>query len=128
MRNLGRASDLKAVVANEQLPVAVVQLDVDDDGSVSSAFQQVLAQRGQIDVLVNNAGIGGGGPIEEVPIDVFRKIMETNFFGGLRCIKAVVPGCGERRSGASSTSPPLLAVSGQRRKGRMRRRSGLLKV
>jgi NAD(P)-dependent dehydrogenase (short-subunit alcohol dehydrogenase family) len=99
MRNLERASDLKAVIAKEQLPVAGVQLDVDDDGSVSSAIQQVLAERGQIDVLVNNAGIGGGGPVEEVAIDVFRRIMETNFFGGLRCIKAVVPGMRERRSG-----------------------------
>ena len=99
MRNLERASDLRAIVAKEQLPVAIVQLDVDDDGSVSSAIQQVLAESGQIDVLVNNAGIGGGGPVEEVPIDMFRKIMETNFFGGLRCIKAVVPGMRERRSG-----------------------------
>jgi NAD(P)-dependent dehydrogenase (short-subunit alcohol dehydrogenase family) len=76
-----------------------VQLDVDDDGSASSAVEQVLAERGQIDVLVNNAGIGAQGPVEEVAIDVFRRIMETNFFGGLRCIKAVVPGMRERRSG-----------------------------
>ena len=99
MRNLDRAGDLQAVITKEQLPISVVQLDVDDDSSVSTAIQQVLAARGQIDVLVNNAGIGGGGPIEEVATDVFRKIMETNFFGGLRCIKAVVPGMRERRSG-----------------------------
>jgi NAD(P)-dependent dehydrogenase (short-subunit alcohol dehydrogenase family) len=74
MRNLARAGDLQAVVAKEQLPISIVQLDVDDDGSVSSAIQQVLAARGHIDVLVNNAGIGGGGPVEEVPIDVFRRI------------------------------------------------------
>ena len=51
MRNLARAGDLQAVVAKEQLPVSIVQLDVDDDGSVNSAIQQVLAARGHIDVL-----------------------------------------------------------------------------
>jgi NAD(P)-dependent dehydrogenase (short-subunit alcohol dehydrogenase family) len=128
MRNLERASDLKAIIAKEQLPVAVVQLDVDDDGSVSSAIRQVLEERGRIDVLVNNAGIGGGGPVEEVAIDVFRKIIETNFFGGLRCIKAVVPGMRERRSGCIINVSPLLAVLGHRRKVHMQPRSGLLKV
>jgi NAD(P)-dependent dehydrogenase (short-subunit alcohol dehydrogenase family) len=99
MRNLDRAGDLQAFITKEKLPISIVQLDVDDDASVSSAIQQVLAARGHIDVLINNAGIGGGGPVEEVPIDVFRRIMETNFFGGLRCIKAVIPGMRERRSG-----------------------------
>ena len=75
-----------------------MQLDVDYDGSVSRAIQQVLAESGKSS-FVNNAGIGGGGPVEEIAIDVFRRIMETNFFGGLRCIKAVVPGMRERRSG-----------------------------
>jgi NAD(P)-dependent dehydrogenase (short-subunit alcohol dehydrogenase family) len=128
MRNLARAGDLQAVVAKEQLPVSIVQLDVDDDGSVNSAIQQVLAARGHIDVLVNNAGIGGGGPVEEVPIDVFRRIMETNFFGGLRCIKAAIPGMRGGEAAASSTSPRSLAVLGHRRRGRMQPRSGLLRV
>jgi NAD(P)-dependent dehydrogenase (short-subunit alcohol dehydrogenase family) len=54
MRNLDRAGDLQAVITKEQLPISVVQLDVDDDSSVSTAIQQVLTARGQIDVLVNN--------------------------------------------------------------------------
>ena len=50
-------------------------------------------------MLVNNAGIGGGGATEETPMAVFRDVMETNYFGALRCIQAVVPGMRERRSG-----------------------------
>lgn len=99
MRNLERGSALRDAVSKENLPVTIVQLDVDNDGSVEAAIGKVLADQGQIDVLVNNAGVGGGGPIEEVPIDVFRQKMETNFFGGLRCIKAVLPSMRERRSG-----------------------------
>src|SRR5262249_13186495 len=59
----------------------------------------LLTELGHIDVLVNNAGVGGGGSIEELPIQFFREVMETNYFGALRCIKALIPSMRERRSG-----------------------------
>ena len=99
MRNLDRAGELRSIVAAEKLPVTVAALDVDDDASVSNAIDKALAENGRIDVLVNNAGVGGGGSVEEVPMAVFRQAMETNFFGALRCIKAVIPGMRERRHG-----------------------------
>jgi NAD(P)-dependent dehydrogenase (short-subunit alcohol dehydrogenase family) len=75
-------------------------LDVDDDGSVTDAVDKVLAENGCIDILVNNAGVSsGGGSVEEVPIEAFRQVMETNFFGALRCIKAVIPSMRSRRRG-----------------------------
>ena len=74
-------------------------LNVDDDASVESALRKVLAEHGRLDVLVNNAGIGGGGSVEECSTARFREVMETNFFGALRCIKAVVPGMRGRRQG-----------------------------
>ena len=101
MRNPERGDELRATVAQEKLPVTVVQLDVDSDASVDGAIGRILADNGRIDVLVNNAGIGGGGPVEEAPIAIFRQAMETNFFGGLRCIKAVVTGMRTRRSGCT---------------------------
>ena len=80
--------------------MTVAALNVDDDGSVTNAIDKVLAENGCIDILVNNAGVSsGGGSVEEVPIGVFRQVMETNFFGALCCIKAVIPSMRARRHG-----------------------------
>lgn len=91
--------ELRAIVEREHLPLHIAALDVDSDESVRNAFAKIHAEAGRIDVLVNNAGISGGGAVEETSIAAFRAIMETNYFGALRCIQAVVPGMRERRSG-----------------------------
>ena len=99
MRNLDRAGDLRKIAADEQLPIDIAALDVDDDASVREAFATIAARHGPIDVLVNNAGVPGGGAIEETPVESFREVMETNYFGALRCMKEVVPGMRQRRRG-----------------------------
>jgi NAD(P)-dependent dehydrogenase (short-subunit alcohol dehydrogenase family) len=99
MRNVDRGDELRKIVLAETLPVTVTALNVDNDGSVSDTVDRVLVENGRIDILVNNAGVGGRGSVEEAPMEVFRQVMETNFFGGLRCIKAVIPSMRERRSG-----------------------------
>jgi NAD(P)-dependent dehydrogenase (short-subunit alcohol dehydrogenase family) len=100
MRNPeGGGRELREIALKENLPVYFAALDVDSDDSVRSAFARILAEAGRIDVLVNNAGIGNMGPVEETPLPVFRAVMETNFFGALRCTQAVLPGMRERRSG-----------------------------
>lgn len=91
--------ELRAITERESLALHIAALDVDSDESVRTTFANILAEAGRIDVLVNNAGIGGGGAVEETPVAAFRATMETNFFGALRCIQAVVPGMRERRSG-----------------------------
>jgi NAD(P)-dependent dehydrogenase (short-subunit alcohol dehydrogenase family) len=96
MRNPSQGGAELAKIANaEKLPVTAVPLDVDSDESVRDAF----ARTGPVDVLVNNAGVGGMAAVEDMPLADFRQVMETNFFGALRCIKAVLPGMRERRSG-----------------------------
>lgn len=110
MRNVNAASDLLNIAAAEDLSIDVVALDVNDDASVRHAFGSVLQRHGGIDVLVNNAGISGGGSVEEVPMEQFQQVMETNFFGALRCIKAVAPVMRERRSG---TIINISSVSGR---------------
>jgi NAD(P)-dependent dehydrogenase (short-subunit alcohol dehydrogenase family) len=99
MRDAGTESDLVRVAEAENLSVRVLGLDVDDDASVTRAFDTALARHGHIDVLVNNAGINRLGTIEETPIELFRQIIETNYFGVLRCTKAILPHMIERRRG-----------------------------
>jgi NAD(P)-dependent dehydrogenase (short-subunit alcohol dehydrogenase family) len=95
MRNPAASPALAETAAREKLPITISAMDVDSDQSVSDA----ILKSGPIDVLVNNAGIEGVGPVEEFPLAKFRAIMETNYFGALRCIQAVVPQMRQRRSG-----------------------------
>jgi len=95
MRNLHRHGELHEAVARQNLDVHIVAHDVDDDSSAKAA----IVAAGRIDVLVNNAGIGVMGSLEETPLSQFRSAMETNYFGALRCIQAVLPGMRERQSG-----------------------------
>ncbi|HLK87470.1 MAG TPA: SDR family oxidoreductase [Candidatus Binataceae bacterium] len=99
MRNPSRTPGLAQIASSEKLPIKIVTMDVDDDASVSQAIAQVLTDAGRVDILVNNAGVQGSGPIEEVPLAEFRRVMETNYFGVLRCIQAVLPGMRKQRDG-----------------------------
>lgn len=99
MRNPARSPELQAIATKENLPITILPMDVDDDKLVTEVVGQVLDRHGRLDVLVNNAGVGETGPVEELPLDEFRRAMETNFFGALRCIKAVLPGMREQRRG-----------------------------
>lgn len=81
----------------EDLKVAqTLALDVDSDESVTAARAQV----GIVDVLVNNAGFGVEGSVEEVPLADVRRVFETNFFGAARMIQAFVPAMREQGSGS----------------------------
>lgn len=100
VRNRATATDLAAALEKEPLTVRPVTLDVDDGGSVTRAVGDVLARSGRVDVLVNNAGIGGGGPIPDVPIEFAKAMFDTNYFGAIRMVQAVLPGMRAQRGGA----------------------------
>ncbi len=99
MRDLAKADPLRAAAAAERLPLEVIALDVTATDSVGTAFATAAAA-GPVDVLVNNAGIGGATPLELTPEDEHRRMFETNYFGAVRCIQAVLPSMRERRHGA----------------------------
>jgi NAD(P)-dependent dehydrogenase (short-subunit alcohol dehydrogenase family) len=77
----------------------VLELDVTDEQSRAAAVQQVEAEHGAVGVLVNNAGHGGGGPVEEVPLEIVRETFETNVFAVVRLCQLVLPGMRAQRSG-----------------------------
>ncbi|MBC7847431.1 MAG: SDR family oxidoreductase [Flavobacterium sp.] len=79
--------------------VEVVEIDVTEDSSVAKAFEQTLAKHGNIDVLVNNAGMTGYGLLESYSIDRIRQMFEVNFFGVLRTYQAVLPGMRKSKNG-----------------------------
>jgi len=100
LRTLESGADLLKCASTESLRVTPVVLDVNDDDSVRQGVQTVLDAAGRIDVLVNNAGVGGGGAIEDVPLDFAKRLFETNYFGAIRMIRAVLPSMRARRTGA----------------------------
>jgi NAD(P)-dependent dehydrogenase (short-subunit alcohol dehydrogenase family) len=95
MRNPG-GSDLEKVATEAKLPVTVRALDVDDDVSVAEVFGEV---GDSLDVVVNNAGIFSIDAVEDESLERIRQVMETNYFGAVRCTKAVLPGMRRRGSG-----------------------------
>jgi NAD(P)-dependent dehydrogenase (short-subunit alcohol dehydrogenase family) len=91
MRNPRGAPELAQTAAKEGLPIHVSAMDVDSDASVTEAISAIEKANGPLDVLVNNAGIERRGSTEELALSHFRAVMETNYFGALRCIQAVLP-------------------------------------
>lgn len=99
MRDPSQAPELAERTAHEKLPIKISVMDVDSDTSVKSAIANIQKDAGHIDVLVNNAGVERNGSVEELPLSEFRAVMETNYFGPIRCIQALVPQMRQRKSG-----------------------------
>jgi NAD(P)-dependent dehydrogenase (short-subunit alcohol dehydrogenase family) len=99
MRNLEKSARIKEIAKKDSLPIEVLQLDVTDDKSVTDAIDVISNRQGRIDVLVNNAGYEQHGPVEELSMEEIKTQFETNFFGAVRVMKAVLPMMRKQRSG-----------------------------
>jgi NAD(P)-dependent dehydrogenase (short-subunit alcohol dehydrogenase family) len=91
MRRVHAGCDLVEAARAESLDVRVLELDVTEDASVERAIAQVLDAEGRIDVLVNNAGVMHFGSVELLPDERMRSTFETNLFGPVRMLRAVLP-------------------------------------
>ncbi len=83
----------------EKLLFELIPLDVTDSMSISNAIERVVNKEGRLDVLINNAGVGITGPIEETPDTEIKKAFQTNVFGPIDIIKAVLPQMRKQKSG-----------------------------
>jgi NAD(P)-dependent dehydrogenase (short-subunit alcohol dehydrogenase family) len=101
MRNLNKSQKINDIVKKENLPLNVLQLDVTDDKSVKDAIRQITDESSRIDVLVNNAGYGVIGAVEDLSLEEFKSQFETNFFGVIRVTKEVIPIMRNQGSGAN---------------------------
>lgn len=99
MRNLEKAEKLMDLAEAAGIELVPVRLDVNDDASVREAVAEIEASGGALDVMVNNAGIAFNAAVEDVDIDAGRAVFETNFWGIIRCVQAVLPGMRARGSG-----------------------------
>ena len=100
MRDTTKSDKIKELGQKENLKINVLELDVDDENSVKNAIRKILDQKQRIDVLVNNAGWGLWGCVEDVSVDEFKKQFDTNFFSIIRLIQEVGPTMRKQGSGA----------------------------
>ena len=115
-RNADASQRLTEWAASAQAPLSVVELDVTSDDSVRAAVEQIQANDGDVDVVVNNAGISSRGPMEAFSIPQMAALLDVNLLGPMRVNKAVLPSMRARRAGliiwVSSTLGRVLVGGG----------------
>jgi NAD(P)-dependent dehydrogenase (short-subunit alcohol dehydrogenase family) len=99
MRDISKKLELDVAAKSENLHLDFVDIDVDNEVSVKNGIQQILSITNRIDILVNNAGYGLIGSIEDSSIEEIKSQLETDFFGPIRMIKAVLPIMRKQQSG-----------------------------
>ena len=99
MRFLDRGTKLREIAQDMNLRMHEIELDVSDTDSVNQGINEILSQTDTIDILINNAGVGANAVIEDIDIESDKAVFETNFWGAIRCIQAVLPTMREQKSG-----------------------------
>lgn len=116
MRSLNKGENIKTAAEEEKLPLKIVQLDVTDDESVKDAMQSIISEASGIDVLVNNAGYGLVGALEDLAMEEIKSQYGTNLFGVIRVTQAVLPIMRKQKSGIIvniSSAAGRFAIPGQ---------------
>ena len=100
VRSIPKADKLQAMAADAGVTIELAELDVADGDSVRHGFDDIMNRAGRVDNLVNNAGVGGNGVVEETSPKEFLDVMNVDLCGAVRCSQAVLPQMRERGSGA----------------------------
>lgn len=96
----------------ESAPYRCIAMDVTDDAQVARGIEAIQREAGPIDVLVNCAGAGIAGAVEETPVEVAQEQLNVNFFGSVRVCRAVLPAMRERRQGLIINMSSLMGLVG----------------
>jgi len=99
MRDLQKSSTLESIADKGNIPLRCIQLDVTNDISTKLAIETIVKESNKIDVLINNAGYGLSGALEDLLIDEIKLQFDTNFFGLIRATQAVLPIMRKQKSG-----------------------------
>ena len=112
MRDLQKSRDLEGIAHDENVSLKTVEMDVDCDHSVKNAIDGIINESGRIDVLVNNAGFGLFGSLEDLEMDEIKKQYETNVFGVIRVTKKVLPTMRLRQNGIIVNISSIAGLAG----------------
>jgi NAD(P)-dependent dehydrogenase (short-subunit alcohol dehydrogenase family) len=112
MRTPQKGDTIKKIAKAENLPITVLKMDVNNDGSVRKVVKKIVDKENRIDILVNNAGYGLFGALEDLTTKEIKNQFETNYFGAVRAIKEVLPTMRKQRRGIIVNVTSIAGVVG----------------
>lgn len=112
MRDTHKSDNIAKIANNENLPLKVLSMDVDNDDSVRNTIQRILDEKEKVDILVNNAGYGLFGALEDMSLNEIKRQFETNLFGAMRTIKEILPTMRKQKNGIIINVTSIAGVVG----------------
>jgi len=112
MRNIQKSKEIEKIAQQENLPIRIVEMDVDNDNSVKTTIEKIISERNRIHILVNNAGYGLFGALEDLPMEEIKRQYETNVFGVIRVSQNVLPIMRSHRDGIIINISSLSGLAG----------------
>jgi len=112
MRDTHKSNNIAKIANDENLPLKVLSMDVDNNDSVRNTIQRILDEKEKVDILVNNAGYGLFGALEDMSLNEIKRQFETNLFGAMRTIKEILPTMRKQKNGIIINVTSIAGVVG----------------
>ncbi len=106
------AEELRSLTTEADQFCASYAVDVSENEPVQETVRQIMSDHGRIDMLINSAGVAMPGYVEELSLDIYREMMDVNYFGTLHSVRAVLPAMLQRKSGHIATIGSVLSFMG----------------